>query len=85
MENVNLNYRVGGLDIFSFLAWNDTYLSQNQSTQSTILGNKYQIDIAMPYTIKMRTRSFVATLTYNFNSTKSKYKGTGAGNEEKRR
>ena len=57
VENLNLNYRVGGLDIFSFLAWNDTYYSQTQSTQSTILGNQHRIDMAMPYVIKMRTRN----------------------------
>lgn len=31
------------------------------------------------------TREFMVTLRYKFNSTKSKYKGTGAGNEELRR
>jgi len=34
---------------------------------------------------KMNSRSFVLTVTYNFNATKSKYKGTGAGNAEKSR
>lgn len=31
------------------------------------------------------TRSFGINVTYNFNATKSKYKGTGAGNAEKNR
>ena len=31
------------------------------------------------------TQSVGASLTYNFNATNSKYKGTGAGNEEKKR
>ena len=30
-------------------------------------------------------RTIGLTITYNFNSTKSKYKGTGAGNDEKSR
>jgi hypothetical protein len=30
-------------------------------------------------------RRFVATVRYNFNTTRSKYKGTGAGNDEKNR
>ena len=30
-------------------------------------------------------RTFGMTLTYNFNATRSKYKGTGAGNDEKKR
>lgn len=34
---------------------------------------------------KMNSRSFALTVTYNFNATKSKYKGTGAGNAEKSR
>ena len=29
------------------------------------------------------TRMFLVNVTYNFNATKSKYKGTGAGNAEK--
>ncbi len=31
------------------------------------------------------TRMFLVNVTYNFNATKSKYKGTGAGNAEKSR
>lgn len=31
------------------------------------------------------SREFVLTLRYNFNTTRSKYKGTGAGNDEKNR
>lgn len=31
------------------------------------------------------TRSISLTVTYNFNATRSRYKGTGAGNEEKKR
>lgn len=30
-------------------------------------------------------RTFGMTITYNFNTTRSKYKGTGAGNDEKNR
>ena len=30
-------------------------------------------------------RNINLTVSYNFNTTRSKYKGTGAGNEEKRR
>ncbi|MFW5601027.1 MAG: outer membrane beta-barrel protein, partial [Prevotella sp.] len=31
------------------------------------------------------TRNISLTVTYNFNATRSRYKGTGAGNEEKKR
>ena len=31
------------------------------------------------------TQNIGASLTYNFNATRSKYKGTGAGNDEKNR
>ena len=34
---------------------------------------------------KLNSRSFALTVTYNFNAKRSKYKGTGAGNEEKSR
>ena len=34
---------------------------------------------------KLNSRSFALMVTYNFNATKSKYKGTGAGNAEKSR
>lgn len=34
---------------------------------------------------KLNSRSFALTVTYNFNAKRSKYKGTGAGNEEKNR
>ena len=41
--------------------------------------------MSLERTNKLNSRSFVVTVSYNFNPTKSKYKGTGAGNEEKNR
>ena len=35
--------------------------------------------------VYLYTQSVGITLSYNFNATRSKYKGTGAGNEEKNR
>ena len=41
MKNLNLNYRMGGLDIFSLLAWNDTYRHLSQTTETTIMGDQH--------------------------------------------
>ncbi len=49
IENLNLNYRMGGLDIFSLLAWNDTIVIFLKLTETTIMGNQHQVNLAMPY------------------------------------
>jgi len=57
IENLNLNYRMGGLDIFSLLAWNDTYRHLSQTTESTIMGNQHQVNLAMPYSGTLRSHN----------------------------
>lgn len=57
IENLNLNYRMGGLDIFSLLAWNDTYRHLSQTTETTIMGNQHQVNLAMPYSGTLRSHN----------------------------
>lgn len=45
----------------------------------------YGINSAFTTRQDMDTRSFSIGIRYNFNTTRSKFKGTGAGNEEKTR
>ena len=57
IENLNLNYRIGGLDVFSLLAWNDTYRHLSQTTETTIMGNQHQVNLAMPYSGTLRSHN----------------------------
>lgn len=48
---------MGGLDIFSLLAWNDTYRHLSQTTETTIMGNQHQVNLAMPYSGTLRSHN----------------------------
>ena len=89
-QNIHLNYHVAGLDVALTKTFFNNRLSLKVAGQDLL--NRYKtgtlirapkIDI---YQLNsMDTRCVSVTLRYRFNTTDSKYRGKGAGNEEKDR
>lgn len=89
-QNIHLNYHVTGLDVALTKTFFNNRLSLKVAGQDLL--NRYKtgtlirapkIDI---YQLNsMDTRCVSVTLRYRFNTTDSKYRGKGAGNEEKDR
>jgi len=89
-QNIHLEYHVAALDLALTKTFFNDRLSLKISGEDLLNRRKTDALIKNPnisiYQLNaMDTRNVVVTLRYRFNNTESKYKGTGAGNEEKGR
>lgn len=89
-QNIHLDYHVTALDLSLTKTFLNDRLSLKISGEDLLNRRKTDALIKNPnisiYQLNaMDTRNVVVTLRYRFNNTESKYKGTGAGNEEKGR
>lgn len=88
-ENVNINKAIWQL----YLSVTKTFLNDRLSVQvagHNLLGAYEDLNInyglrSMRYITKTDSRQLEVTVRYKFNATQSKYKGTGAGQEERSR
>ena len=89
-QNVHLNYHVAGLDVALTKTFFRDRLSLKVAGQDLLNRSKNGALIRAPkidiYQLNsMDSRCVSVTLRYRFNTTDSKYRGKGAGNEEKDR
>jgi hypothetical protein len=90
-EENNYYFRyVPSIDVSMTKSWNNgrtsLQIKGTDLTHSVRYGNLMQLGcIETRQLSSSDSRQLIVTLRYNFNMTKSKYKGTGAGNEEKKR
>ena len=89
-QNIYLNHATNNVDVSvrkSFL--NDALSVELRGTDLFHKNREYNLLRCGYYTIhqenRLDSRQFVLTLRYKFNSTKSKYRGTGAGQEQRKR
>ena len=89
-QNIYLNHATNNVDVSvrkSFL--NDALSVELRGTDLFHKNREYNLLRCGYYTIhqenRFDSRQFVLTLRYKFNSTKSKYRGTGAGQEQRKR
>ena len=89
-QNVYMNYSQAVLDVSLVKTFLHDRLSIRLAGEDLLSRNR-DGNLVSTYQIRYYQgnfhdrRCFVATIRYNFNATRSKYKGTGAGNEEKNR
>ena len=89
-QNGHLDYNMTKLNVSIVKTFMNDHLSLKVAGEDLLnrgsAGNKILAQNMEMYQLNhFDTRRFVVSLRYTFNTTKSKYKGTGAGNEEKAR
>lgn len=89
-QNVYMSYQQAVLDVGVVKTfWHDCFsirlAGEDLLNRSRDCNHVYNHQVRLYQGNYHDRRRFVATLRYHFNTTRSKYKGTGAGNEEKNR
>ena len=89
-QNVHLDYNMTKLNVSIVKTFMNDHLSLKVAGEDLLnrgsAGNKILAQNMEMYQLNhFDTRRFIVSLRYTFNTTKSKYKGSGAGNEEKAR
>lgn len=89
-QNVHLDYNMTKLNVSIVKTFMNNHLTLKVAGEDLLnrgfAGNKILAQNATMYQLnQFDTRRFVVSLRYTFNTAKSKYKGSGAGNEEKAR
>ena len=86
-QDVTLKYRTGGLEAFANVALDNSHYSNDQSIDQVLHISKDLFHAHADASVRSRWTqlNYQAGLSYDFNASSSKYKGTGAGNDEKNR
>ena len=89
-QNAHLDYNMTKLNVSIVKTFMNNHLTLKVAGEDLLnrgfAGNKLLAQNATLYQLnQFDTRRFVVSLRYTFNTAKSKYKGSGAGNEEKAR
>lgn len=89
-QNVHLDYNMTKLNVSIVKTFMNNHLTLKVAGEDLLnrgfAGNKILAPNTTMYQLnQFDTRRFVVSLRYTFNTAKSKYKGSGAGNEEKAR
>lgn len=86
-DDLILKYRSGGLEVFANAALDNGHQSNDQDLDQELQISKdlFTGHAKVPVRSTWTLLQYKAGLSYNFNATHSKYRGTGAGNEERQR
>ncbi len=84
-DDLTLKYHNGGLETFAIISTDYGHYSIDQELNQKLHISEDCFDVDASLALRSHWTSVGLSLSYSFNATRSKYKGTGAGNEEKSR